>query len=264
MNILQQILETKQNEIQSLKKKYSVSSFREMEFFNKDIIKIKNLINHNKNISIIAEIKKASPSKGIIRNDFNHLKIAESYMKYSVDAISILTDKKYFLGSIVYLEQIARIKNLPLLRKDFIIDDFQIFESKAFGADYILLIAEVLSKNEIKELTQSAKAIGLDVLLEIHSAKEIDKIDFDLNKIIGINNRDLKTFNVDLNTTVNLKKLLPLEIFVISESGISNRNDMEILKSNNVNGILIGEHLMKSGNIELELNKVKKWCTSEG
>src|SRR5690606_16604199 len=125
---------------------------------------------------------------------------------------------------IVYLEQIARIKNLPLLRKDFIIDDFQIFESKAFGADYILLIAEVLSKNEIKELTQSAKAIGLDVLLEIHSAKEIDKIDFDLNKIIGINNRDLKTFNVDLNTTVNLKKLLPLEIFVISESGISNRN----------------------------------------
>ncbi|HCY76262.1 MAG TPA: indole-3-glycerol phosphate synthase TrpC [Ignavibacteriales bacterium] len=264
MNILKQILETKHDEIQFLKKKYSISSFREMEFFNKEVIRIRNLDNHNNNISIIAEIKKASPSKGIIRNDFNHLQIAESYMNCAVEAISILTDEKYFSGNIGYLEQIAQIKNLPLLRKDFIVDEFQIFESKAFGADYILLIAEVLSKTEIKELTLSARAIGLDVLLEIHSSEEIEKIDFDLNKIVGINNRDLKTFNVDIKTTVNLKKLLPSEIFVISESGISTQNDIEILKSNNINGILVGEHLMKSGNVEHELNKLKKWCAGEG
>ncbi|HEX7358059.1 MAG TPA: indole-3-glycerol phosphate synthase TrpC [Ignavibacteriaceae bacterium] len=263
MNILQQILESKKDEVLLLKRKYSFSSFKEMELFNKDVIKIGGLYDNDNNISIIAEIKKASPTKGVIRQDFDHLQIANTYMNCGVDAISILTDEKYFLGHINYLEQIAQIKNISLLRKDFIVDELQIFESKAFGADYILLIADVLSKSEIIDFTQSANAIGLEVLLEIHSANEIEKIDFDLNKIIGINNRDLKSFIVDINTTINLNKLLPSDVILISESGIGKQKDIEILKSDKVNGILVGEHLMKSENVEYELNKLKTWCASE-
>ncbi len=264
MNILNEILETKKDEVRSLNKKYSISSFEGMEFFNEPNFGFKKNLEANNHLSLIAEIKKASPSKGVIRKDFNHLRIAEIYMKHSVEAISVLTDEKYFAGKIEYLQQIASIKNLPLLRKDFIVDEFQIFESKAFGADLILLISEVLTKSQIKDYTQTASEIGLEVLLETHSADEIRKIDFDLNKLIGINNRDLKNFNVDINTTINLKKLLPSNIHVISESGISLKSDIELLKANRVNGILIGEHLMRSENLDSELIRLKEWCASEG
>ena len=263
MNILNEIIETKKDEVKSYKRKYSVSSFEGMEFFNKPNLGFKKNLESNNHISIIAEIKKASPSKGVINKDFNHLRIAETYMKHSVDAISVLTDEKYFAGKIEYLQQIASIKNLPLLRKDFIVDEFQIFESKAFGADLILLISEVLTKSQIKDYTQTASEIGLEVLLETHSADEIRKIDFDLNKLIGINNRDLKNFNVDINTTINLKKLLPSHIQVISESGISLKSDIELLKADGVNGILIGEHLMRSENLDSELIRLKEWCAIE-
>jgi indole-3-glycerol phosphate synthase len=264
MNILNEILETKKDEVISLKKKYSISSFEGMEFFNKDNLGFKNILGTNTHLSIIAEIKKASPSKGVLKKDFNHLRIAETYMKHIVDAISVLTDEKYFAGKIEYLQQIASIKTIPLLRKDFIIDEFQIFESKAFGADLILLISEALTKSQIKDYTQTAFEIGLEVLLEIHSADELKKIDLDINKLIGINNRDLKSFNVDINTTINLKKLLPSHIQVISESGISLKSHIELLKSNGINGILIGEHLMRSENLDSELIRLKEWCASEG
>ncbi len=263
MNILNEILETKNDEVKSLKRKYSISSFEGMEFFNKANLGFTNHLETNNHLSIIAEIKKASPSRGVIKKDFNHLRIAETYMKHTVDAISVLTDEKYFAGKIEYLQQIASIKTLPLLRKDFIVDEFQIFESKAFGADLILLIAEALTKSQIKDFSQTGFEIGLEVLLEIHSADEIEKIDFELNKLIGINNRDLKSFSVDINTTINLKKLLPSHIQVISESGISLKSDIELLKVNGVNGILIGEHLMRSENLDSDLNRLIEWCASE-
>lgn len=263
MNILNEILGTKKEEIKSLKNKYSLSSFEEMEFFNNPNLGFKKILESNNHLVLISEIKRASPSKGVIKKDFNHLQIAETYIKHSVDAISVLTDKNYFAGKIEYLQEIALIKTLPLLRKDFIIDEFQIFESKAFGADLILLISEILTESQIKDYTQIAFEIGLEVLLEIHSADELKKIDFDLNKLIGINNRDLKSFNVDLYTTINLKKLLPSHINVISESGISLRSDIELLKANCVNGILIGEHLMRSENLDSELIRLKEWCIIE-
>lgn len=263
MNILNEILETKKKEVISLKNKYSISSFEGMEFFNKANFGFKNILKTNNHLSIISEIKKASPSKGVIRKDFNHLKIAETYMKHGVDAISILTDEKYFSGKIEYLQQVALIKNLPLLRKDFIIDEFQIFESKAFGADLILLISESLTQSQIRDYTQTASEIGLEVLLEIHSEEVISKIDFDINTLIGINNRDLKSFDVDINTTLKLKEILPTDILVISESGIGNKNDIHLLKSNKVNGILVGEYLMRSENLDFELNQLKEWCASE-
>jgi indole-3-glycerol phosphate synthase len=262
MDILQEILETKTDEVKSLKKKYSISSFEEMEYFNKESLGLNNILETNNHLSIIAEIKKASPSRGVIRKDFNHLQVAKTYIKHGVDAISVLTDEKYFAGKIEYLQQIALIKTLPLLRKDFIIDECQIFESKAFGADLILLISEALSKSQIKDYTQTASEIGLEVLLEIHSVDELKKIDFDSNKIIGINNRDLKTFKVDINTTLQLKQFLPSDVLVISESGISNKKDIDTLRTKKVNGILVGEHLMRSDDIDFELTKLKQWCTS--
>lgn len=264
MDILREILETKKDEVKSLKRKYSISSFEGMEFFNKPNLGFKKNLEINNHLSLIAEIKKASPSKGVIKKDFNHLRIAETYMKHSVDAISVLTDEKYFAGKIEYLQQIASIKTLPLLRKDFIVDEFQIFESKAFGADLILLISEALTKSQINDYTQTASEIGLEVLLEIHSADELKKIDLDVNKLVGINNRDLKNFNVDINTAINMKKLLPSHINLISESGISLKSDIEFLKANGINGILIGEHLMRSENLDSELIRLKEWCTSEG
>jgi indole-3-glycerol phosphate synthase len=263
MNILTKILETKKEEIILLKRKYSISSYESMEHFNKPTLKLSERLKDHTSISIIAEIKKASPSKGILLEKFNHLEIANVYLQNNVDAISVLTDEKYFMGNIEYLANIAKISTVPLLRKDFNIDEFQLFEAKANGADLILLIAEALSKVKIKDLSQTSSELGLEVLLEIHSSDQIDKIDFDVNKIIGINNRDLKTFNVDLTTTDELKKLLPNDVFIVSESGINKKEDVDYLKQSGVNGILVGEHLMKSVNINNQLVELKSWCRYE-
>lgn len=263
MNILDKILETKKEEVLKLKKKYSFSSFESMKYFSKNTIKLSERLKDNSHISIIAEIKKASPSKGILIDKFNHLDIAEKYLQNKADAISVLTDEKYFMGTINFLSDIAGISTVPLLRKDFIIDEYQIFEAKANGADLVLLIAEALSKNQIKDLSQAASKLGLEVLLEIHSDDQIDKIDFYINNIIGINNRDLKTFAVDLITTSEIKKLLPTDIYVISESGINKKEDIDYLKNSNVNGILVGEHLMRSINIGNQLKELKSWCNYE-
>jgi len=263
MNILDEILEVKKKEVSDLKKYYSLSSFTEMEFFESWLPRFTEKLNKNNIVSIIAEIKKASPSKGMIREDFDHIAIAETYFQHGADAVSVLTDVNFFKGKIEYLRDIARFKNVPLLRKDFIIDEYQIFESKAFGADLILLISEILSKNQIAELTQAAYEIGLEVLLELHSEAQLNKIDFHLNKLIGINNRNLNDFSVDLNTSINISKKLPDDVNIVAESGIKDKQDIYQLKKNNVNAILIGEYLMTNDDIEAALMQLKEWCQSE-
>jgi len=260
MNILNQILEVKKEEVSALKKIYSLNSFREMEFFNEEPLRLRTFINRNDHIAIIAEIKKASPSKGIIREDFNHLKIADIYFEQDLDAVSILTDKNFFKGDIQFLKDIARIKQVPLLRKDFIIDEFQVFESKANGADTILLISEALSKNQIADLTYAAEECGLDVLLELHSENQLEKIDFDVNKIIGINNRSLEDFTINLQTTTMLSEKIPNEVTLVAESGISNKDDIDFLKKAKIDAILVGEHLMASKDIKSKLSELKEWC----
>lgn len=264
MTILDEILEVKKEEIHSLKKKYSINSFKETEYFEKSSLSFIKSVRKNKDVSIIAEIKKASPSKGLIKEDFNHIKIADSYFSAGVNAVSILTDEKFFMGNITFLNDIAKIKQVPLLRKDFIIDEYQVFEAKANGADIILLICEALSKNQINELTHAASECKLEVLLELHSSNQIDKIDFKINKIIGVNNRDLKTFNVDLNTTAELAKYLDNDTILVSESGISKKEDLEFLKNSNINAVLVGEHLMRSNNIKDKVDELKSWCVNEG
>jgi len=264
LNFLNQILEVKKEEAKNLKKEYSLSSFIDMEYFHKKSLSFSEKVkSNNSSLSIIAEIKKASPSKGVIREDFNHLKIAETYLKNNVDAISILTDEKFFLGNISFLSDIAKIKEVPLLRKDFIIDEFQVFEAKANGADLLLLICEALSKNQLNELTNAAAEIGMEVLLELHSESQIEKIDFNINKIIGVNNRNLEDFEVTLKTTKKISRKLPEEIILVSESGISEKKDIDFLRETNTNAILVGEHLMKSKNIPESIKQLKEWCKVE-
>lgn len=259
MNILEEIIEHKKEEVNKLKKKYSRHSFEEMEFYEKPSLKFNDFIN-SKSLGIIAEIKKASPSKGIIKNEFNHMKIAEIYFNENISAVSILTDVDYFQGSINYLKDIAAVKQCPLLRKDFIIDKHQVYESKASGADIILLISEVLSKQQIQELSCEAKELGMNALLELHSKEQLTKIDFELNSIIGINNRNLGNFSVNLETTKQIASEIPENVIVVSESGISKKNDIDFLKDTRTKAILVGEHLMASKDIQSSLKQLKEWC----
>lgn len=263
MSILNEILEVKKEEVKKLKAEFSLSRFKDSLFFDKKKLDFFNALSNKNEISIIAEIKKASPSKGIIKNDFNHLKIAETYFNNDVDAVSILTDVNFFKGSIQYLNDIALIKTIPLLRKDFIIDEYQVFEAKSNGADAVLLIAEALSQSQINDLTSAAIEIDLDVLLELHNKEEINKIDFSLNNIIGINNRDLKSFSVSLDTTLNISDELPGNVIIVSESGISTKHDIEILKESKTNAVLVGEHFMASESPEDEIKRFKEWCIRE-
>ena len=263
MNILDEILEVKKEEVKMLRNKYSLNSFKNMEFYDEKSLSFYNKVKSNGNISIIAEIKKASPSKGIIRTDFNHLNIAEIYFQGSVDAISILTDKNFFQGNISFLQDIAKIKQTPLLRKDFIIDEFQIFEAKAYGADLVLLICEALTKSQINNLTSAANETGLEVLLELHSEEQLSKIDFQHNKIIGVNNRNLENFSVNLSTTEKIAKNLPEDIILVSESGISRKGDVDFIRAAEANAVLVGEHFMKANDIKSRLKEFKQWCSNE-
>ncbi|MCW8849792.1 MAG: indole-3-glycerol phosphate synthase TrpC [Melioribacteraceae bacterium] len=263
MTILEEINEVKREEVKKLRADFSISRFSDSEYYQKPKISFFTALNKSDQISIIAEIKKASPSKGIIRKNFNHTDIANIYMENEVDAISVLTDINFFNGSINYLKDIASFKTVPLLRKDFIIDEYQIFEAKANGADAILLIAESLSKNQISELTAAAIESDLEVLLELHSIEELEKINFDQNKIIGINNRNLKNFKVDLETTIKIGEFIPKENFLISESGIKTKTDIDFIKRTKAGGILIGEHLMASKNIGDAVKELKEWCIIE-
>ena len=263
MTILDEINEVKKEEVKKLKKDFTISRFKDSEFFDKPKISFFESLNNEDRISIIAEIKKASPSKGIIREDFNHTDIANYYMEKEVEAISVLTDVNFFKGSINYLNDIAKFKTVPLLRKDFIIDEYQIYEAKSNGADTILLIAESLSKNQIQELTSAAYENDLEVLIELHSSEQIDKIDFSQNKIIGINNRDLKTFDVSLETTKIIGESIPKNNLLVAESGIKTREDIEFIKVTNARAILVGEHLMASSNISDAVEQLKDWCRIE-
>lgn len=275
MNFLKKIIEVKKNEVRKLRSDFSPNDFKDSEFYERParglIKNVKSRSRKNeqlmpdqihqqtKQLSIIAEIKKASPSKGVISENFNHLEIAKAYFECAPQGISVLTDNFFFMGSAEYLKDISRISPEPILRKDFIIDEIQIFESKSIGADAILLIAEILSKSQIEELTLSASELGLDILLELHSEEQLEKIDFSLNKMIGINNRNLETFKVDLNTTSVILKNIPRETVIISESGISTKEDVEFIKNSGVDGMLVGESIMRSNDIKNRLMELQSW-----
>lgn len=208
-------------------------------------------------IKLIAEIKKASPSAGIIRPDFDPIKIAEIYEQSGANAISVLTDEKFFSGKLEYLTEVKSQVSLPLLRKDFIIDEYQVYESAIAGADAILLIVAALDDIQLRYFAQLAqKEVGVYTLIEVHSQQELDralKID---PEIIGINNRDLKTFKVDLETTERLVKDISKECIIVAESGIKTRDDVLRMQSIGVDALLIGEIFMRSQDISLKIKEL--------
>jgi indole-3-glycerol phosphate synthase len=196
-------------------------------------------------VSIIAEIKKGSPSKGIIRHDFDPKKLAEQYIEGGASAISVLSDEPFFMGSLDYLKQVSEVSNIPVLRKDFIIDPYQVKEASAFGADAVLLIATICQGEQLKELLAATKEYGLEALVECYHEEEVDNLDWNLVEILGVNNRDLSTFTVDLHRGVDLLKKSPVETVRVSESGLSSPEDLVFLQKNNIDAALIGEHFMR-------------------
>lgn len=194
---------------------------------------------------VIAEIKKASPSKGVIRESFNPVEIACSYESAGASCLSVLTDVDFFQGDDRYIRAVKQEVSLPVLRKDFIVDPYQIYESRAIGADCVLLIVSVLDIKELHTLYELAHLLDLDVLVEVHNKQELDMALTLSPSLIGINNRNLRTFEVDLNTTLDLLKDIPSTTTVITESGIRTRADVEEMTSNNVWGFLVGEAFMR-------------------
>lgn len=212
-----------------------------------------------KDLRVICEVKKASPSKGLIRPDFHPIEIAKEYESAGADAISCLTEEHYFQGSSEYLKSIAECVDIPILRKDFIIDEYQIYEARAIDASAILLIAAVLDEETLSRFYQLAASLSLDCLVEVHNESELEKA---LNigaDIIGINNRNLKTFEVDLNTTGRLANNIPKDKIIVSESGIKNNKDMKAVRSLGASAVLIGETLMRSENISTTLKELRAY-----
>ncbi|GIQ67563.1 indole-3-glycerol phosphate synthase TrpC [Xylanibacillus composti] len=202
-----------------------------------------------RDIGLIAEVKKASPSKGLIREDFDPVALARTYEQAQADCISVLTDRQYFQGANEYLTRVSEAVAVPLLRKDFIIDPLQIYEARAIGADAILLIAAILTKQQMADFLREARSLGMDVLVEVHDSAELEQVlELDAT-LIGINNRDLRTFHTDLQTTEKLIGQIRKEATVVSESGIAAPQDLQYLKQIGAQAVLIGEHFMRQPDV---------------
>ncbi|MCD6539948.1 MAG: indole-3-glycerol phosphate synthase TrpC [Candidatus Omnitrophica bacterium] len=252
------ILEAKKKNVEVLKK-----SMKELISFTKDVSKpvsLAKVLREEEGLSFIAEIKQASPSAGILRQDFNCLEVLKEYLQAGVSAISVVTEEEFFLGKLKYLKEVKEKTKLPVLRKDFIIDETQVYQSRALGADVILLIANILKPEKLKKLYDLAKELGMDVVVEVHTLKELKEVLKFSPEIIGINNRDLNTFEVNLETTFQLTPLIPEDIIVISESGINELKDILLLKGAGVEGVLVGEALMKAPDIKEKIKELKVGC----
>lgn len=259
VNILKEIIEHKREEIRHAKSQQSLATIKAQLDIRPFISSFtKTLVNkaRKKQVAIIAEIKQKSPLYGLIREDFNLLNIAQSYIQGGACCLSILTDEKYFGGKLTYIKKVKEFYPLPVLRKDFIINDYQIFESKLAHADAILLLANVLSATQLQEFEEQANALGLDVLIEIHHQEDIKKIEKCRSPIIGINNRNLHHFTTDINHCIQLKKELPEHKFIVCESGIRSPKDISLVTENGIYIFLIGQYLMQQKDSEESLRKL--------
>ncbi|PWN69208.1 indole-3-glycerol phosphate synthase TrpC [Chryseobacterium phosphatilyticum] len=243
MNILDKIIERKKVEVATAKSNISLEQLKSTEFFERKTLSLKESVT-NKN-GIIAEFKRQSPSKGIINNTASPLEVTSAYENYGASGVSILTDKDFFGGSFEDVLNVRNHLNIPILRKDFMIDEYQFYEAKNIGADVILLIASCLSPNQVEEFTDLAHELNMEVLLEIHTEEELKHFNPKID-LVGINNRNLKDFKVDLQHSVQLKNLLPKDVVSIAESGIYNLEDFIYLKEKGFDGFLMGEYFMKN------------------
>ena len=256
MFILDKICSSKIKEIEERKKQRPLAELEKALNALQPTRNFNEAIKSTGNVRLIAEVKKASPSAGIIKDEFNHIEIARLYERGRASAISVLTDEQFFQGKLEYLTEIKQIVKLPLLRKDFIIDHYQIYEARAAGADAVLLIARLLSNEKLKAYLKLSHELGMKCLVEVHDADELKKtLDTDAS-IIGINNRDLNTFKTDLETTFKLRPLIPDGKTIVSESGISTRSDIIRLKECGVSAVLIGETLMRTPDIIAKIQEL--------
>ena len=253
-DILDKIVATKKIEIANNLKQISLSNQRAIaESNNKDVFLKPRGFNKAierkiaaGNAAVITEIKKASPSKGILRENFNPAEIAQSYEKHGAACLSVLTDIDYFQGSNTYLKEARAACSIPVLRKDFTIEPYQVYEARAIGADAILLIVACLELNQMKELEACAHELGLDVLVEVHNAPELEQALELKTPLLGINNRNLKTFEVTLQTTLSLLSMVPSNKTLVTESGIVSRADVQLMRDNQINAFLVGEAFMRA------------------
>jgi len=241
MTILDRIVEKKQQEISLAK---GLRPLQMLKISEKSPLDFEQAL-RIQSPAIIAEVKKASPSKGVICENFNPVEIAKAYQQSGAACLSVLTDEHFFQGHNQYLMDIKNSIDLPILRKDFIIDTYQIIEARSLGADCILLIVAILDDTQLQDFTQIAQELGMAVLVESHTQQELERALELPTNLIGINNRDLKTFKTNLNTTLELKTLIPENKLVITESGINTIEDIQLMQSHNINTFLIGEALMR-------------------
>jgi indole-3-glycerol phosphate synthase len=246
--ILDKILATKKREVEQHKQVVKISCLLDCIGRRKAPLDFQAALRGN-DIRLIAEVKKASPSKGVMRPYFDPMELAKTYAESGAAAISVLTDAEYFQGSPEHLTAIRQTVGLPLLRKDFIYDEYQIYESAAYGADALLLIAAILKPRQLRLLLTLSRSLGLGCLVEVHNEAELNMVIDGGAEIIGINNRDLKTFKIDLGTTQRLRPSIPQGKIVVSESGINNREDITKLREWKVDAVLIGEALVTAKNI---------------
>jgi indole-3-glycerol phosphate synthase len=247
--ILSKIIEEKRREIDRAQKQVSLNDLKgkASNIYIKSAFK-KN-ISRRGHVNLIAEIKKSSPSRGVIRVDFNPTRIALAYQASGASAISVLTDERFFDGKLEYLKLVKERVTIPVLRKDFIIDEYQIYETLVNGADAILLIAQILTQEELTRYLNLTKELGMEALVEVHNEEDVEKSLNSNAAIIGINNRDLTNFHVDISTTQRLIRLIPDTKVIVSESGIETYEQVMFLKSLGVNSVLIGETFMRADNI---------------
>ena len=258
--ILDEIIGNKKNELDRLKADFPVRGLVQgLKMRIKQLPPARDFVKAVKGdgIKIIAEVKKASPSKGIIRKNFNPVEIARIYEANGASAISVLTEEKYFQGHMDYLREIKDRVSIPVLRKDFIFDEYQVYESRAAGADAILLIAGILKKDKIDEFLKLSHSLGMSCLVEVHNEDDLEKVLSTKARFIGINNRDLKTFKTDIKTTLNLIAKIPKDRVVVSESGINSYNDVDMLKRKGIHIFLVGGPLMRENDIGKKLRELR-------
>jgi len=252
MNILAEIYQHKILEVRERKKKLSVQEICKKIQCQKPIRDFYQALknkNDKKELGLICEIKRGSPSAGILQENLDVIKTAQDYEKNGATCISVLTDEKYFYSQDIFLTQAKHATTIPILRKDFMVDSYQIYEAKMLGADCILLIVAMLDDKKLQELENIALEIGLSVLIEVHNYEELQRALKLKSKLIGVNNRDLKTLKIDLNTTLELQKHIPDDCVIICESGIKSIEDINRFRASNINCFLIGEFFMRGGKI---------------
>ncbi len=251
-SILDKIVNYKLGEIAAAKQKLAIDELKSLAEKTPpplDFLAALTTGDESNRVSLIAEVKKASPSKGVIREDFEPVKIATQYADAGANCISVLTDEHFFQGKLEFLRQIRSAVSVPLLRKDFILDEYQVYEARAAGADAVLLIAECLEAEQLKSLHEKINELGMTALVELYDADNIPAVLACNPKLVGVNNRDLNTFEIDLMHSIRVKQSLPTDIAMVSESGIFTNVDVQLMQENSVNAILVGESLMRSDNI---------------